>query len=90
VFQEAAPQPKCVEYKSSGTTTDATILNKPEFYGREFHGDLSREKADILLEAAGEGAYLVNFGFFVLSFFLPFFFIYFFLTYLYFFTYLLT
>ena len=40
--------------------TEFQITNKPPFYGREYHGAISREDTDFLLTIGGEGSYLIR------------------------------
>ncbi|XP_031667669.1 beta-chimaerin-like [Oncorhynchus kisutch] len=51
-LQQEAPRPKRM-------TCPQEMETRPKYYGREFHGMLSRESADELLGGA-EGAYLVR------------------------------
>lgn len=52
-LQNQAPKPKRIicEYH---------VPEKPPHYGREFHGAITRERADYLLTNDGEGSYLVR------------------------------
>ncbi|KAK3571868.1 hypothetical protein QTP86_020442 [Hemibagrus guttatus] len=51
-LQQEAPRPKRI-------TCPQEIKSRPKYYGREFHGLISREEADELLDGA-EGAYLIR------------------------------
>ncbi|XP_059423469.1 beta-chimaerin [Carassius carassius] len=51
-LQQEAPRPKRI-------TCPQEMESRPKFYGREFHGLISRERADELL-AGTEGAYLIR------------------------------
>uniref|UniRef100_A0A8C9RRR5 Chimaerin n=1 Tax=Scleropages formosus TaxID=113540 RepID=A0A8C9RRR5_SCLFO len=51
-LQQEAPRPKRI-------TCSQEMESRPKYYGREFHGMISRERADELLEGA-EGAYLIR------------------------------
>uniref|UniRef100_A0AAY4A198 Beta-chimaerin n=1 Tax=Denticeps clupeoides TaxID=299321 RepID=A0AAY4A198_9TELE len=51
-LQQEAPRPKRI-------TCPQEMENRPKHYGREFHGMISRERADELLGSA-EGAYLIR------------------------------
>ncbi|XP_048849894.1 beta-chimaerin-like [Brienomyrus brachyistius] len=51
-LQQEAPRPKRV-------TCPQEMESRPKYYGREFHGMVSRERADELLDSA-EGAYLIR------------------------------
>ncbi|XP_062847728.1 beta-chimaerin isoform X2 [Trichomycterus rosablanca] len=51
-LQQEAPKPKRI-------TCPQEIKSRPKYYGREFHGLISREQADELLDGA-EGAYLIR------------------------------
>ncbi|XP_054477484.1 beta-chimaerin isoform X1 [Anoplopoma fimbria] len=51
-LQQEAPRPKRI-------TCPQEMENRPKYYGREFHGMISREYADELL-AGAEGAYLIR------------------------------
>lgn len=51
-LQLSAPKPKRV-------VCSHPISNKPSYYGREFHGELSRESANELLSGE-DGRYLVR------------------------------
>ncbi|XP_010882850.1 beta-chimaerin isoform X1 [Esox lucius] len=51
-LQQEAPRPKRI-------TCPQEMENRPRYYGREFHGMISREYADELLGGA-EGAYLIR------------------------------
>lgn len=50
-LQQEAPKPFCV-------ASQREVPNKPEFYGNEFHGNISRSGADSLL--VEDGCYLVR------------------------------
>ncbi|XP_076455541.1 N-chimaerin-like isoform X2 [Babylonia areolata] len=50
-LQQEAPKPFCVACQRE-------VPNKPEFYGNEFHGNISRPAADSLL--VSDGCYLVR------------------------------
>ncbi|XP_077993334.1 N-chimaerin-like [Glandiceps talaboti] len=52
-LQLQAPKPKRL-------VCEHNVENKPEHYGRECHGAISREDADRQLARAGEGSYLVR------------------------------
>ncbi|XP_070535517.1 N-chimaerin-like isoform X2 [Ptychodera flava] len=52
-LQQQAPQPKRIVCNNH-------VENKPDHYGRECHGAISREEGDRLLAQAGEGSYLVR------------------------------
>ncbi|VDP11166.1 unnamed protein product [Soboliphyme baturini] len=58
LLQENAPKPRPL--LCNGLPKAVTASNRPPFYGLEFHGPISREKADELLAASGEGSYLVR------------------------------
>nr|XP_023657616.1 N-chimaerin [Paramormyrops kingsleyae] len=51
-LQQEAPHPRRV-------TCTSEVENRPKYYGREYHGMISREEADQLLSAA-EGSYLIR------------------------------
>ncbi|XP_041102316.1 beta-chimaerin-like isoform X2 [Polyodon spathula] len=51
-LQQEAPRPKRI-------ICPQEVVNRPKYYGREFHGMISREQADELLGGA-EGAYLIR------------------------------
>ncbi|XP_041104978.1 beta-chimaerin isoform X2 [Polyodon spathula] len=51
-LQQEAPRPKRI-------ICPQEVENRPKYYGREFHGMISREQADELLGGA-EGAYLIR------------------------------
>uniref|UniRef100_A0A669B5Y2 Chimaerin n=1 Tax=Oreochromis niloticus TaxID=8128 RepID=A0A669B5Y2_ORENI len=51
-LQQEAPHPRRV-------TCTSEVENRPKYYGREFHGMISREEADQLLSQA-EGSYLIR------------------------------
>ncbi|NXI66549.1 CHIN protein, partial [Anseranas semipalmata] len=51
-LQQEAPHPRRI-------TCTCEVENRPKYYGREFHGMISREEADQLLSAA-EGSYLIR------------------------------
>ncbi|XP_014104946.1 PREDICTED: N-chimaerin isoform X2 [Pseudopodoces humilis] len=51
-LQQEAPHPRRV-------TCTREVENRPKYYGREFHGMISREEADQLLSVA-EGSYLIR------------------------------
>ncbi|XP_062825237.1 N-chimaerin isoform X7 [Anolis carolinensis] len=51
-LQQEAPHPRRITYTSE-------VDKRPKYYGREFHGMISREKADQLLSIA-EGSYLIR------------------------------
>ncbi|XP_059583252.1 N-chimaerin isoform X1 [Alligator mississippiensis] len=51
-LQQEAPHPRRV-------TCTCEVENRPKYYGREFHGMISREEADQLLSVA-EGSYLIR------------------------------
>uniref|UniRef100_A0A8B9L0Y6 Chimerin 2 n=1 Tax=Astyanax mexicanus TaxID=7994 RepID=A0A8B9L0Y6_ASTMX len=51
-YSQEAPRPKRI-------TCPQEIESRPKYYGREFHGLISREQADELL-AGAEGAYLIR------------------------------
>uniref|UniRef100_A0AAQ4NWS7 N-chimaerin n=1 Tax=Gasterosteus aculeatus aculeatus TaxID=481459 RepID=A0AAQ4NWS7_GASAC len=51
-LQQEAPRPKRI-------TCPQEMENRPKYYGREFHGMISRQYADELL-AGAEGAYLIR------------------------------
>ncbi|KAK1172980.1 beta-chimaerin-like [Acipenser oxyrinchus oxyrinchus] len=51
-LQQEAPRPKRI-------ICPQEVENRPKYYGREFHGMISREQADELLRGA-EGAYLIR------------------------------
>ncbi|XP_033856908.1 beta-chimaerin-like isoform X1 [Acipenser ruthenus] len=51
-LQQEAPRPKRI-------ICPQEVENRPKYYGREFHGMISREQADELLSGA-EGAYLIR------------------------------
>ena len=42
------------------TITFTQVANRPAYYGREYHGAISREDADFLLTIGGEGSYLIR------------------------------
>lgn len=52
-LQQQAPKPKKI-------ICQREVPNKPPFYGREFHGAMSREDADFLLTIGGEGSFLIR------------------------------
>lgn len=52
-LQLQAPKPKKIVCQHE-------IPGKPTFYGKEFHGNITREEADHLLSSAGDGSYLVR------------------------------
>lgn len=51
-LQQQAPKPVCIHCQQE-------VPNKPPQYGKEFHGALSRQEADRLLQS-GDGCYLVR------------------------------
>uniref|UniRef100_A0A3B4YX48 Chimerin 1 n=1 Tax=Stegastes partitus TaxID=144197 RepID=A0A3B4YX48_9TELE len=51
-LQQEAPHPRRV-------TCTCEVDNRPKYYGREYHGMISREDADQLLSQA-EGSYLIR------------------------------
>ncbi|KAG5283463.1 hypothetical protein AALO_G00042360, partial [Alosa alosa] len=51
-LQQEAPHPRRV-------TCTCEVENRPKYYGREYHGMISREEADQLLSVA-EGSYLIR------------------------------
>ncbi|CAD7682495.1 unnamed protein product [Nyctereutes procyonoides] len=51
-LQQEAPHPRRI-------TCTNEVENRPKYYGREFHGMISREEADQLLSVA-EGSYLIH------------------------------
>uniref|UniRef100_A0A3B4CS92 Chimerin 1 n=1 Tax=Pygocentrus nattereri TaxID=42514 RepID=A0A3B4CS92_PYGNA len=51
-LQQEAPHPRRV-------TCTCEVENRPKYYGREYHGMISREEADHLLSVA-EGSYLIR------------------------------
>uniref|UniRef100_A0A8C3MJG1 Beta-chimaerin n=1 Tax=Geospiza parvula TaxID=87175 RepID=A0A8C3MJG1_GEOPR len=51
-LQQEAPHPRRI-------TCTREVENRPKYYGREFHGMISREEADRLLSVA-EGSYLIR------------------------------
>ncbi|XP_055860364.1 N-chimaerin-like isoform X2 [Biomphalaria glabrata] len=51
-LQQQAPKPVCIQCQQE-------VPNKPPQYGKEFHGTLSRQEADRLLQS-GDGCYLVR------------------------------
>lgn len=51
-LQQEAPHPRRV-------TCTCVVENRPKYYGREYHGMISREEADQLLSVA-EGSYLIR------------------------------
>ncbi|XP_041371840.1 N-chimaerin-like isoform X2 [Gigantopelta aegis] len=51
-LQQEAPQPRRI-------ICQREVLYKPHFYGKEFHGNISREETDQLL-SEGDGCYLVR------------------------------
>ncbi|XP_010161481.1 N-chimaerin-like, partial [Antrostomus carolinensis] len=51
-LQQEAPHPRRI-------TCTREVENRPKYYGREFHGMISREEADQLLSVA-EGSYLIR------------------------------
>ncbi|KAJ8788574.1 hypothetical protein J1605_005305 [Eschrichtius robustus] len=51
-LQQEAPHPRRI-------TCTNEVENRPKYYGREFHGMISREAADQLLSVA-EGSYLIR------------------------------
>uniref|UniRef100_A0A8C9TLR6 Chimaerin n=1 Tax=Scleropages formosus TaxID=113540 RepID=A0A8C9TLR6_SCLFO len=51
-LQQEAPHPRRI-------TCTSEVENRPKYYGREFHGMISREEADQLLSIA-EGSYLIR------------------------------
>ncbi|XP_040208865.1 beta-chimaerin [Rana temporaria] len=51
-LQQEAPRPRRI-------VSTQEVVNRPKHYGREFHGIISREDADVLL-CCGEGAYLIR------------------------------
>ncbi|KAJ8282420.1 hypothetical protein COCON_G00049390 [Conger conger] len=51
-LQQEAPHPRRV-------TCTCEVDNRPKYYGREYHGMISREDADLLLSVA-EGSYLIR------------------------------
>ncbi|XP_019378500.1 PREDICTED: N-chimaerin isoform X2 [Gavialis gangeticus] len=51
-LQQEAPHPRRI-------TCTCEVENRPKYYGREFHGMISREEADQLLSVA-EGSYLIR------------------------------
>uniref|UniRef100_A0A452UJY3 Beta-chimaerin n=1 Tax=Ursus maritimus TaxID=29073 RepID=A0A452UJY3_URSMA len=51
-LQQEAPHPRRI-------TCTNEVENRPKYYGREFHGMISREEADQLLSVA-EGSYLIR------------------------------
>uniref|UniRef100_A0A3B3WW41 Chimerin 1 n=1 Tax=Poecilia mexicana TaxID=48701 RepID=A0A3B3WW41_9TELE len=51
-LQQEAPHPRRI-------TCTSEVENRPKYYGREFHGMISREEADQLLSQA-EGSYLIR------------------------------
>uniref|UniRef100_UPI00398EC71D N-chimaerin isoform X1 n=2 Tax=Pristiophorus japonicus TaxID=55135 RepID=UPI00398EC71D len=51
-LQQEAPNPRRI-------TCTCEVENRPKYYGREFHGMISREAADQLLSAA-EGSYIIR------------------------------
>uniref|UniRef100_A0A8C2AKD3 Chimerin 1 n=1 Tax=Cyprinus carpio TaxID=7962 RepID=A0A8C2AKD3_CYPCA len=51
-LQQEAPHPRRV-------TCVSEVENRPKYYGREYHGMISREEADQLLSVA-EGSYLIR------------------------------
>ncbi|XP_019409612.1 PREDICTED: N-chimaerin isoform X2 [Crocodylus porosus] len=51
-LQQEAPHPRRI-------TCTCEVENRPKYYGREFHGMISREEADRLLSVA-EGSYLIR------------------------------
>uniref|UniRef100_A0A674H0Z5 Chimerin 1 n=1 Tax=Taeniopygia guttata TaxID=59729 RepID=A0A674H0Z5_TAEGU len=51
-LQQEAPHPRRI-------TCTSEVENRPKYYGREFHGMISREEADQLLSVA-EGSYLIR------------------------------
>ncbi|KPP77644.1 hypothetical protein Z043_102919 [Scleropages formosus] len=61
-LQQEAPHPRritCTSEVSDLKHTDIFVENRPKYYGREFHGMISREEADQLLSIA-EGSYLIR------------------------------
>ncbi|KAF7635328.1 hypothetical protein Mgra_00005295 [Meloidogyne graminicola] len=52
-LQEKAPKPIMVICQHK-------IIDKPYFYGKEFHGFIDRDEAEKLISVVGEGAYLVR------------------------------
>ncbi|XP_062584418.1 N-chimaerin-like isoform X1 [Saccostrea cucullata] len=52
-LQLQAPKPKKI-------VCQREIPGKPPFYGKEFHGNITREEADVLLSSEGDGSYLVR------------------------------
>ncbi len=57
ILQEQAPKPRQV---ACATPTSPLSPRRPLYYGKEFHGMISRPAADGLLGEKGEGAYLVR------------------------------
>ncbi|XP_075996730.1 N-chimaerin-like isoform X2 [Genypterus blacodes] len=51
-LQQEAPHPRRL-------TCTCEVDNRPKYYGREYHGMISREEADLLLSQA-EGSYLIR------------------------------
>uniref|UniRef100_A0A6I8S043 Chimerin 2 n=1 Tax=Xenopus tropicalis TaxID=8364 RepID=A0A6I8S043_XENTR len=51
-LQQEAPRPRRI-------TSSLEVVNRPKHYGREFHGIISREQADVVL-CGMEGAYLIR------------------------------
>ncbi|XP_070786602.1 N-chimaerin isoform X2 [Enoplosus armatus] len=51
-LQQEAPHPRRL-------TCTCEVINRPKYYGREYHGMISREEADQLLSQA-EGSYLIR------------------------------
>ncbi|XP_042192407.1 N-chimaerin isoform X1 [Callorhinchus milii] len=51
-LQQEAPHPRRI-------TCTCEVENRPKYYGREFHGIISREEADQLLSVA-EGSYIIR------------------------------
>ncbi|XP_063054466.1 beta-chimaerin [Engraulis encrasicolus] len=52
-LQQEAPHPKRI-------TCPQELESRPKQYGREFHGGIPRESAELLLAGEGEGAYLIR------------------------------
>ncbi|KAI4570488.1 hypothetical protein MJT46_006005, partial [Ovis ammon polii x Ovis aries] len=67
-LQQEAPRPKRIicpgevwvlPLNAINSTLERQVENRPKYYGREFHGIISREKADELLGGV-EGAYILR------------------------------
>ncbi|XP_006108939.1 beta-chimaerin-like, partial [Myotis lucifugus] len=50
---------EALRHVASWYTSDNKVENRPKYYGREFHGIISREQADELLGGV-EGAYILR------------------------------